>query len=160
MSQVAIHIEGRKFLEARLALLPDKVNRKLSLKALKPAAAILKRQAKADAPQGPTGNLKRSIVVRSLRGMPPAVSVYPTYKIAPHKHLIEAGTKARTRKAIGGKFAYLEPNATPEMRSTGRVAKREFFSGAWKATKAIVERTALENTWKVIRGESLKRGAR
>jgi hypothetical protein len=112
-----ITLVGKGAIMSNLYAMPDRMQRKAINRALKPAAAILRKQAKSMAPKGVTGNLKRSIRVRALRGMPPAISVHPTYKIAPHKHLVHEGTKERTRKSIGGKFAYLGPNTSEATRS-------------------------------------------
>jgi HK97 gp10 family phage protein len=151
--QLRVNLEGHHVLQAKLALMPDKVRRKAVLKALKPAMGILRKRARAMAPVGPTGNYKRSIILKTLRGQPPAVSVYPTVKIAPHRWWMEHGTKARTRwkKGIGGKFKYLEPNATPEQRSTGAMPAQHIFRRAWALTQSTVEKVAEEKLWQVIK---------
>jgi HK97 gp10 family phage protein len=59
-------------------------------------AEELKDKIKSAAPQGPTGNLKRSIVAKKFRNKiknSPAVFVAIDRVIAPHAHLVEFGTK-------------------------------------------------------------------
>ena len=155
--RASMKVYGDDLVMSNLLALPDKMQRKATLRALKPAAAILRKQAKSTVPVGPTGNLKRSIRVRSLKGMPPAVSVHPTYKIAPHKHLIESGTKERTRRRIGGKWAYLEPVADVSRRTTGKVKGVQFFEKAWKVVSKRVSDAVEENLWKIAK-ESIKHG--
>jgi len=154
-----ITLVGRKLLDAKLALLPHKVRRQAVLKPLRPAGPILKKNVKALAPQGQTGNLKRSIRVRTLRGQPPAVSVHPTYKIAPHKHLVHEGTTTRFRTRIGGRFAYVR-NPTPAQLSTGRAKPNPFFTRAWKAVQSQVLNVTQDKLWKVVRESSLRGGRR
>jgi HK97 gp10 family phage protein len=153
-----ITLVGKGAIMSNLYAMPDRMQRKAINRALKPAAAILRKQAKSMAPKGVTGNLKRSIRVRALRGMPPAISVHPTYKIAPHKHLVHEGTKERTRKSIGGKFAYLGPNTSEATRSTGKIEGNPFFTDAWKIVQSRVSESVVENMWKIAKSSILRGG--
>jgi HK97 gp10 family phage protein len=70
-------------------------------------AMNLQQAAKAAAPVGPTGNLKKDIKVKQLPKLgnnPKAAIVKST---APHDHLIEFGTKPRYTKS--GKFTGIMP---------------------------------------------------
>jgi HK97 gp10 family phage protein len=153
-----ITLYGKGAIMSNLYAMPDRMQRKAINRALKPAAAILRKQAKSMAPVGATGRLKRSIRVRALRGMPPAISVHPTYKIAPHKHLVHEGTKERTRKSIGGKFAYLGPNTSEATRSTGKIEGNPFFTDAWKIVQSRVSESVVENMWKIAKSSILRGG--
>ncbi len=81
------------------------------------ATKVIARQAKANAPLGPTGNLKRGIVgkkYKTKRRHEPAAFTGIDYRISPHAHLVEYGTKY--------------------------MSARPFFKPAVEATKGQVER--------------------
>ena len=143
-----IELVGQRFLELALVAMSQKVQRKTVLKAIRPGAAILRLRLRQTTPVGPTGNLKRSIRSKTMRGMPPAIEVSIS---APHVHLVHEGTKARMRKRIGGKFAYLNPHATAAQLSTGKGRANPFFARAKAKTDKQVVEVIQENLWHIIK---------
>jgi hypothetical protein len=88
----------------------------------------MKGAIKKAAPVGKTGMLKKSIgsrFQRASKGRPVVAKAGVNVgkkkkkeintKRAPHAHLVALGTKARTRKRLGGKYAYI---TRPVTRST------------------------------------------
>ena len=64
--------------------------------------------ARANAPRGPTGNLKRGIIAKTLKRKldKPAPSIAAiNYKVAPHAHLVEFGHGGRK----AGPHPFLRP---------------------------------------------------
>lgn len=99
-----MHLEGVAELDAKVKQImlaaddADKVE-----PVLLKAAEVIEESARAKAPQGPTGNLKRGIrstLLRRLLGRP-AAGAGADYRIAPHAHLVERGTTARRQKTTG-----------------------------------------------------------
>lgn len=77
-------LDGLKNVEEKLELGREK------------AAEIVRAAIEAEAPLGPTGNLKRSIQVNpgTLTKRPKNITFVATnYKIAPHSHLVEFGAR-------------------------------------------------------------------
>jgi len=106
--------------------------RKIFFESFRKASVPLVAAAKAGAPMGKTGNLRRSI----------GTMQEPTRRIAIlvgalrqrkgwHGHLIESGTKERVRRSGG---------------STGSVRGTQFFERAFNQTERQVN-DALENEW-------------
>lgn len=95
MSKTEFKIDGLKdlqkdFKKLTKAFKPDQVE-KASLK----SAEIIRAQAERNAPQGPTGNLKRGQIKKLLgrQGGQPAPAIAAVdRKIAPHAHFSEFGT--------------------------------------------------------------------
>lgn len=81
-------------------------------RALKRAVKPMLDQAKFDAPEGPTGNLARSIKSKSAKIKNKRVVVgairYGVY--VPHAHLVSKGTGPRTRKSDGRYTGIMPPN--------------------------------------------------
>jgi len=68
------------------------------------AAEIIRAEAERNAPKGPTGNLKRSLIKKLLKrraGQPAPAIAAVDRKIAPHAHWIEFGTGPRYQKKTG-----------------------------------------------------------
>lgn len=117
-----MRIEGMADLEKQLkdlekSLNPDKVE-PILLDGAKDLAAAMK----ANAPKGPTGNLKKSIKAKLLKQYAghPAAGAGVDRKKAPHAHLVEYGTAQRHQKS--GK-------------STGTMPSKPFLRPAWDANK-------------------------
>lgn len=90
--QIAVKLTGVKAtvdaVEKSSKRLSDKAVSNQSLK----LAKVIAEDARGRAPQGPTGNLKRSLRAVILSGdNPPAIAAVDR-KVAPHAHLIEFGT--------------------------------------------------------------------
>jgi len=83
--------------------------------ALLGASKIVRRRVQANAPLGPTGNLRRSVVAKKFNyqlNNKPAAFCAIDRRIAPHAHLVEYGTAERHWKS--GK-------------STGHMPAKPFF---------------------------------
>ncbi len=66
------------------------------------SAERLAEVVRRNAPEGPTGRLKRSVGIKKLPdrfGYPPTTLVGLDYGIAPHQHLVEFGTGPRHHKS-------------------------------------------------------------
>lgn len=89
-------LQGSKKLEKKFGNLIDVIDeREMEKELLKPARK-LKNIIKTAAPRGPTGNLARGVVAKKFRYKikgSPAVFVAMDYRIAPHFHLVEFGTR-------------------------------------------------------------------
>lgn len=70
--------------------------------ALMKAARFMRSNIQTEAPVGPTGNLRRSVVAKkfshSLKDRPAAFCAID-YRTGPHAHLVEYGTSARAWKS-------------------------------------------------------------
>ncbi len=76
------------------------------------------------APEGPTGNLKKSIKAKYFWKLGPAATVMPRAKTAPHRHLVQYGTVERSHES--GK-------------STGKMTSNRFMDGADKGADAYFQ---------------------
>ena len=124
--------------------------KQLGAEALNDAARIILDEAKASAPQGPTGNLKKSITFKvqaSDRQKRLFALVKVNRKIAPHAHLVEAGTKgARVRKKGSAKAYkmpdgnFIAPQAGQEITIGAMPASRFFRKGVAKGKKQFVSK--------------------
>lgn len=123
MDGVRFNVTGAGVVRRRLAELEPKLRRKYMRQALTKAATPLLRRAKELVPKD-EGKLKRSLR-KKIRVNPKKTYgiVGAEYSIAPHQHLVERGTVARTHKS--GK-------------STGVMPARPFMRPAWMATRRVV----------------------
>jgi len=86
-------------------------------------AKMVQGVVRSKAPRGKTGNLARGVISKVLdekSGYTPVAIVAPDYKISPHAHLVEYGTKERFHKS--GK-------------SVGKMKKKPFYRPGWDETK-------------------------
>ena len=75
------------------------------------------KEARARAPVGPTGNLRKSIKARKVKTMDGlSMTVAPRQGTAPHRHLVHEGTGQRTQHSTG--------------RNVGRMTANPFMLGA------------------------------
>ncbi len=125
--EVTWELQGMEQLNRNL----EKVIKSLSPEEIEPILLASAKQvaddARSNAPLGPTGNLKRGIVAKTLRriGNEPAPSIAAIdFRIAPHAHLIEFGTVERHQKS--GK-------------STGVSPAHPFFRPAWDKNRGHIE---------------------
>ena len=144
-------ITGVPELEAALKGLSDRTADKVSRSAISAGLTLMRREIRKAAPKGPTGNLKKSIGKKFLKGKrgrailaKAGVNVGKRKKgddggpLAPHAHLVALGTEQRTRKRLGGKFAYIR-RPTKAQLSTGVMPSNDFVSvGAMKAKAKLV----------------------
>lgn len=84
---VELEVTGLRQVLGWMEALPPAVREEI-LTTFEEAGETLRARAEALAPVGATGNLKRSITVRRLRGL--AIRVGPT---APHRHLVIRGRR-------------------------------------------------------------------
>ena len=122
----SFHVDFRE-LEWMLDQLPKAMSKTVLKNALKKAAAPIRAAAEANAPAGPTGNLKRGMIistelkshkVRARKSV--IVFVGADAVSAPHAHLVEFGTAPRYHE--NGKYV-------------GQMPANPFFRHAWDATK-------------------------
>ena len=107
---INIEIQGKEAFEKTLlalakALPNDKVE-PLMLEGAKVVAAA----AKAKAPRGPSGHLKKAVKAKMLRQIsnyPRSAAATVDRKIAPHAYIVEYGTKPRYQKS--GRYTGIGP---------------------------------------------------
>lgn len=91
------NVIGLAALVKTLASLKDLgVDGKKLAEAIGRTAREMEERVRSEAPQGPTGNLKRGVesgVFKRRPGKPIAGFVRMSYKIAPHSHLVEFGAR-------------------------------------------------------------------
>lgn len=94
MSDVEIRVDSRQVTEAL-----DRLDGRESAKALKAAVRkagqFLKPKVKAEAPKGPTGNLRKKVGSRVKKSRRHDGFYAAVRSFAPHHHLVVAGTKDR-----------------------------------------------------------------
>lgn len=164
---VSIIITGDKELDAKLAALPEKTQKKYARSALSQGMTIVAKAAKRAAPVGPTGNLRRAIGKRFKRikqeGITQAkvgINVGKRAKLgttesgktkfagdsAPHGHLVALGTKprytgARTYRVKGG----TRTKETGNPRAyRGVMPANHFFRQATESVASQVETKMIE----------------
>lgn len=72
MAEVTFKVHGLRELKAALEQLPREIQGKVLAAAANAGAGVIKQRAIELAPEGETGNLKRAIYQRTLRGLPPS----------------------------------------------------------------------------------------
>lgn len=142
-------IVGDLQLEATLKHLADKSADKIAKSAIGAGLTVLVKAMKKESPVGATTAVKNSIgrrfeknkrtgVVTAKAG----VNVGKRKKnqigrAAPHSHLVILGTKARRRKTIGGRFAFIR-NPTDAQLSTGSGRSNPFVRRSVSASTTAV----------------------
>ena len=95
MALQGVTIEGEEELIRKLVKLGDAVKGTQPERLFLRAAKVIRNKARENAPEGPTGNLKRGIVARTLdrrgRKVAPAMAGI-NFKRAPHANWLEFGT--------------------------------------------------------------------
>ncbi len=136
-------VTGVAELVAKMKKLPGETRKKVLAKAFKAGATAVKRIMKQEAPKGPTGNLKKAIVVKKMKGKGVAYAVRPKYSVAPHAHLVEFGTGMRTVKNyFGQKGMRVEVGvmpANPFVTRTKERSKTEAFNVVVKESKPRIK---------------------
>ena len=124
-----LRIDGLKQLERNLGKLKDRVTSRQALAIALAAAKPVADKVRAEAPQGPTGNLKRSVEASAFKpriDKPTAAFVRVSHSIAPHAHLVEFGTS----------HSEANPFFKRGVRRSRRAARKTLLAGF----KAIVEK--------------------
>ena len=158
-------IEGLEELQKNLDTLSKAASKAVLRNAVKAALKPMRDAAKANAPQGSTGNLAKGIVITtSLRKSQrrgfrdrSAVEAFvgPNPKVSPHAHLVEWGTGPRTLKkprmtTLGGRPVFIthtgQMPANPYMRraydSTKKKAVEIFAVEVWNQLVKVGQRWA------------------
>ncbi len=95
---VTVGIEGAKQLADKLAAMAQSVERDKVIPIAKDAAKPMQSEIRRRAPQGPTGNMRKSVKIKPMSGGVPIVLVAIDQKTAPHWKFHEWGTDTRTPK--------------------------------------------------------------
>ncbi|MEY2690707.1 MAG: hypothetical protein RL375_4907, partial [Pseudomonadota bacterium] len=107
------------------------------------AGNIVAERARAAAPVGPTGRLKRNIYAMIIAPGRALIGAKYGAGKAPHAHLVEYGTQQRQfrkgphKATIGGRVV--------TVRHAGRMPASGFFKRALAASKALVDRFLLDD---------------
>jgi len=86
-------LEGMEKLSRKMFEM-DELLRNVGRETAKEQGEMLADRIRANIPTGPTGNLRRSVVVKTMPGGWPVI-VGIDRRIAPHAHLVEYGTSDR-----------------------------------------------------------------
>lgn|SRR6056297_2104576 len=130
-NKVNIKIEGLKELEKDFKRLTKGFKPAEVQKAAVDSAEIIRADAERRAPLGPTGNLKKSNIVKTLdrnKKRPSAIAAVDR-KVAPHAHLLEFGTSKMAAN----------PFFRPAVESQGNRAAENFRTGLEKLVKKAVK---------------------
>ena len=119
--KLEIRIDGLKDLEKDFKRLTKSFKPEEVKKASMEAAQIIRDEAERRAPLGPTGNLKKSNVVKPLnkdKKKPSAIAAVDR-KVAPHAHFVEFGTSKMTARPFFRPAVELEgPKAAQKFRDS------------------------------------------
>ena len=163
-------LTGDDKLEGMLRYLETKVADRVAKSSLSAGLMVLARGMKKLAPIGETRALADSIGRRLEKGKrgreftaKAGINVGKMAKKlrevvkAPHSHLVALGTKkARTRKKLGGKFAYIT-NPTPRQLSTGVMPSNDFVRIAYMVSKNAVERAMRRRAERRLASEAARK---
>ena len=130
-NKVNIKIDGLKELEKDFKRLTKCFKPEEIKKVAVDSAEIIRADAARRAPLGPTGNLKKSNIVKTLdrnKKRPSAIAAVDR-KVAPHAHLLEFGTAKMSAK----------PFFRPAVESQGDKAASKFRDSLEKLVKEAVK---------------------
>lgn len=104
MSNAAIVVQGIPELSGKLERMRNELGPDVTEPILLRGAETMAAAVRARAPIGPTGNLRRGVVAKKLqrRENQPAAIAAMDYRIAPHAHFLEAGTKNMSARPFFG----------------------------------------------------------
>jgi len=104
VSEFTIMVQGIPELQGKLERMKNELNPDETEPILVRAAEIMANTIRARAPVGPTGNLRRGVVAKALqrREKQTAAIAAMDYRIAPHAHFLEAGTKYMAARPFFG----------------------------------------------------------
>lgn len=157
-------ITGDDVIDANLAKLSTSIANKLAKYALRAALTVISRAERAAAPVGATGAVKKSIgtqLKKSREGFTAKAGINvgkrtkQRGKYAPHAHLVALGTKARYRKTIGGRFAFIR-NPKREQLSTGVMPSNPFIRQAYAQSRAAATAAMRNKTMTALQKEVAK----
>ena len=107
---INIEIQGKEAFEKTLLALAKSLPNDKVEPVMMEGAKVIAAAAKAKAPQGPTGKLKKAVKAKFLRQIgnyPRSAAAAVDRKIAPHAYIIEYGTKPRHQKS--GRYTGIGP---------------------------------------------------
>jgi len=129
MSNFTVEVTGEEMIRDNIAKIAQQMEPDVVEGILLTQSDMVKERIVTNAPQGPTGNLKRGIVskilVRKSENKYAPAFVGINYGIAPHAHLVEKGHILWR----GGK------RARGEGYQIGVVEAHEFFFPAWHSSQ-------------------------
>ena len=104
MSDMTIAVMGIPELSGKLERMRKELGPDETEPILVRGAEVMANSVRGRAPLGPTGNLRRGVVAKKLqrRGDQPAAIAAMDYRIAPHAHFLEAGTKYMAARPFFG----------------------------------------------------------
>ena len=107
---INIEIQGKEAFEKTLLALAKALPNNKVEPVMMAGPKVIAAAAKAKAPQGPTGKLKKAVKAKMLRQIgnyPRSAAAAVDRKIAPHAYIIEYGTKPRYQKS--GRYTGIGP---------------------------------------------------
>ena len=107
---INIEIQGKEAFEKTLLALAKALPNDKVEPVMLEGAKVVAAAARAKAPQGPTGKLKKAVKAKMLRQIgnyPRSAAAAVDRKIAPHAYIIEYGTKPRYQKS--GRYTGIGP---------------------------------------------------
>ncbi len=107
---INIEVQGKEEFEKILLALAKALPNDKVEPVMMEGAKVIAAAAKAKAPQGHTGNLKKGVKAKFLRQIgnyPRSAAAAVDRKIAPHAYIIEYGTKPRYQKS--GRYTGIGP---------------------------------------------------
>ena len=107
---INIEIQGKEAFEKTLLALAKALPNNKVEPVMMEGAKVIAAAAKAKAPQGPTGKLKKAVKAKMLKQIgnyPRSAAAAVDRKIAPHAFIIEYGTKPRYQKS--GRYTGIGP---------------------------------------------------
>lgn len=164
---------GRKYLtgddgiEKALKYLAEKSADRIAKSALGAGLVVVNKAIKKAAPRGKTNQLADSIGRRLERNKRNGVVTAKTginvgktkkgqdRKVAPHSHLVALGTRPRTRRTIGGRFAYIK-NPTDTQLSTGSMPANHFVRTAYQQSRSAAQAAMRKRAEKKLVDEAAK----
>lgn len=127
-------VDGLEEVKRKMERLSRRSSARVQKKSVRAGAVVAQRIFRSVSPVGPTGNLKRAQTIKPITYKSSNTSVAVVgadYKIAPHSHLIEWGTKDRYRK----KFA-----RHPKRGFTGKMTPTRMYENAFNSVRPAIER--------------------
>ena len=151
MSETAIEIQGLPELNVALAEIAKGMRADAVEPVLLRAAQMIANAVRGAAPQGPTGNLRRSVVGKLLqrRGQGPASALVAIdYRVAPHARVVEFGTGPRL---VREKMVMFDRRTGIFYgRQVGPVPARPFFRPAAESRMGAAREQIMDELTKLI----------
>ena len=112
-------------------------------------AKELRDAMRSKAPQGPTGNLKRGIVAKRFKkGAGAFVAI--DYRIAPHAHLVERGTRGPRNPKHAQWMKFIVNGQTVYAKQVGPMPAQPFFWPTYDRRKRAVGKKLSQDLKRLI----------